>query len=308
MVQEFCQLASKLTSQFGNLGTRFGFFANWFPKLAIKLSPKIQYLKKIWFRNGNSQYPATLILRGTNAFFQKMKNILLEIAEGMLGLFYPKLCLACGENSQTGNDLICANCQIYMPQTNLHESRENEFTQKFMGRVPIETGASFFYYSKELHTRRLIHQLKYSDKPELAVQIGRVYGEILKKSPHFHGIELIVPVPLHPKKEWQRGYNQAAKFGEGLSEGLGIEQAEHGMRRIEHRESQTKKRRTARHTNARQLYEVADAKKLAGKHVLLVDDVLTTGATLENCAQYLSELPGIKISMATIAMGRKHQI
>lgn len=235
-----------------------------------------------------------------------MKNLLREIAQGMVGLFYPKLCLACGENLQSGNDLICATCQIYMPQTDLHEIKENEFTRKFTGRVPIETGAAFFYYSKELHTRRLIHQLKYSDKPELAVQIGRVYGEILKKSPHFQGIDLIVPVPLHPKKEWQRGYNQATKFGEGLSEGMGIEQAENGMRRIEHRESQTRKKRGARHDNARQLYEVAEAQKLAGKHILLVDDVLTTGATLENCAHYLCELPGIKVSMATIAMGRKY--
>ena len=237
-----------------------------------------------------------------------MRKRLTDLFDGLLGLFYPKLCLGCGENLQTGSDLICATCQIDMPQTHLHETRDNAFTQKFVGRIPIETGAAFFYFSKELHTRHLLHQLKYHDKPELAVQIGRVYGEILKKSPHYQGIELIVPVPLHPKKEWLRGYNQAAKFGEGLAESMGLEQAEHGMRRIEHRESQTRKTKSDRHDNARQLYEVADAARLSGKHVLLVDDVLTTGATLENCGKYLCELPGIKVSLATIAMGRKNQI
>lgn len=234
-----------------------------------------------------------------------MLKILTSLVDGLLGLFYPKLCLGCGENLQSGHDLICAICQNEMPQTQLHMSRENEFTEKFTGRIPVETGAAFFYYSKNLHTRRLIHQLKYHDKPELAIQIGRIYGEILKKSPLYQDVELIVPVPLHPKKEWQRGYNQAAKFGEGLAESMGIEQVEHGMRRIEHRDSQTKKRRAARHDNARQLYEVADAAKLSGKHVLLVDDVLTTGATLENCGKYLAELPGTRISLATIAMGKK---
>ena len=234
-----------------------------------------------------------------------MNKFLTELVEGFFGLFYPKLCLGCGENLQIGNDLICATCQIYMPQTHLHELRENEFTQKFAGRLPIETGAALFYYSKNLFTRQLVHHLKYYDKPEVGVQIGRIYGEILKKSPNFRGIELVVPVPLHPKKEWQRGYNQAAKFGAGLAESLGVEQAEHAIRRIEHRESQTRKRRHDRHDNARQLYEVADAKKLAGRHVLLVDDVLTTGATLENCGKYIAELPGTRISMATIAMGKK---
>ncbi len=235
-----------------------------------------------------------------------MRKLLAGLAEGLLGLFYPKLCLACSENLRPGNDLVCATCQFYMPQTGLHEFVENDFTRKFTGRVPVVSGAAFFYYSDEGHTRQLVHQLKYRDKPELGIRLGRVYGEILGQSPHFQGVEVVVPVPLHPKKEWQRGYNQAAKFAEGLADSMGIELAERAMRRTEHRESQTKKGRGDRHLNARQLYEIAEPEPLLGRHVLLVDDVLTTGATLENCVQPIAELQGTRVSLATIAMGRSH--
>lgn len=234
-----------------------------------------------------------------------MRQFLTDCLEGLLALFFPKLCLACGENLSIENDLLCVDCLHTMPRTHFYLEKENEFTTRFFGRLPILNGAALFYYSKLGHTQRLLHQLKYHDKPELAVRLGRTMGRELKKSPLFESIEVIVPVPMHPKKEWKRGYNQAEKFAEGLAEILELPMVGDALRRLENRESQTRKGRTERFTNANDLYIVGRPKALAGKHVLLVDDVLTTGATLTSCGELILKEPGTRLSMATIAIASK---
>jgi ComF family protein len=234
-----------------------------------------------------------------------MRQFLSRFFEGILNLFFPNLCLACSEFQPAEKHFLCAGCAAKLPMTNQHLEKNNDVTVKFTGRLPIETGAAFLYFSKTRASRELIHQLKYRNKPELAVRLGQIYGKILKNSPHFQQINYIVPVPLHPKKEWTRGYNQAGKFAEGLADGLGVEAALVGLKRMEHRKSQTQKKRGERYSNADQIYEVAEKSKLAGKHILLVDDVLTTGATMESCGKALFELPGTRVSIATIAMGKR---
>lgn len=217
-------------------------------------------------------------------------------------LLYPKLCLACGANLPPNDELMCVSCQYQLPKTKQHEQKENGFTEIFWGRIQLETGAAQYYFSKSGRVQRLIHQLKYDHKPEIGRLLGKIYGQELRQQPHYQHINAIVPVPLHPKKQHQRGYNQAAAFGAGLSEGMEIEQYEHALERPVYAESQTSKSRQERMQNAQTAFRVKQPNLLTGKHLLLVDDVLTTGATLEACASQILALPDTKVSMATIAM------
>lgn len=236
-----------------------------------------------------------------------MRKLLKEAAEGLLALFFPKICLACGEQLALERDLLCLKCLHTMPRTGFHFEKENEFTNRFFGKLPVECATALFFFSKTGHTQQLLHQLKYRDKPELAVRLGRSLGHELRKSPLFQSVEVIVPVPMHPQKEWKRGYNQAEKFAEGLAEILELPLLDDGLRRLENRESQTHKNRSERFANANDLYTVGRSKALAGRHVLLVDDVLTTGATLASCGELILNEPGTRLSMATIAIATKER-
>lgn len=189
-----------------------------------------------------------------------------------------------------------------MPESNFHFLKNNAFTDKFWGRVDLHAGAPLYFFSKESHVQNMIHQLKYGGKSEIGVILGRKFGASLARSPLFCEVDLIVPVPLHIKKERIRGYNQSAMFAQGLSESMKRPHKPDALKRVVHSQSQTKKSREERLHNVGEAFEVRDAKLMAGKHILLVDDVLTTGATLETCANKILELPDTKLSMATIAM------
>ena len=219
-----------------------------------------------------------------------------------INLIYPKLCLACDGNLPPYEELICIKCQYQLPKTNHHKSKENPFTERFWGRVPIETGASMYYFTLGSRVQHLIHQLKYENKSEIGYKLGKLYGYQLKEEPHFQNIVAIVPVPLHPKKMHIRGYNQAAAIGEGLAESLNIPHYPHALYRKVFTNTQTKKSRAERLENVFQAFAVKNVNQLKGKHILLVDDVLTTGATLEACATRILEVEGTKVSLMTIAI------
>ncbi|PSR12691.1 MAG: ComF family protein [Bacteroidetes bacterium] len=217
-------------------------------------------------------------------------------------LFYPRLCLGCGHNLPPAAELLCVTCQYQLPQTEQHLSAENAFTDIFLGRIKLETGAALYYFSKSGRVQHLIHQLKYEHKPEIGTQLGLQYGRQLKEQPHFQTIDAVVPVPLHPQKQHQRGYNQAAEFGKGIAEGLAIPLWPEALARDLYTSTQTKKSRLDRIENVLAAFTLNQPQLLAGKHLLLVDDVLTTGATLEACATRILEAPGAKVSMVTLAM------
>ena len=233
-----------------------------------------------------------------------LKKSSYQIFDDIFSLLYPRVCLACGKNIRAHEEAICLTCQFKMPKTNFHEDRENPFTERFWGRVRLNCGSAFFYFGKGGKVQQLIHNLKYSNKPEIGVRVGKLYGKVLSKSLFFRQADMIVPVPLHPLKQRMRGYNQSSVFAQGLSESMDIPWVK-ALRRTEMTETQTKKDRIARFNNVKDAFEVTDPKFLEGKHILLVDDVITTGATIEACAHKILEIPGTKVSVVTIAFARQ---
>ncbi len=229
-------------------------------------------------------------------------NVLTKYTNSFLQLFYPNLCLACGNELPHGKEIICISCQYYLPKTNFHKDKENPFTERFWGRVNIESAAALYFFSKGGRTQELIHNLKYLGKKEIGVKLGEVYGSILKESPHFKSVDCILPVPLHPKKERMRGFNQSTVFAQGLSKTMEIPFYNNVLVRTVHTKTQTKKSRLDRVANVGEKFQLKNSNKVIGKHVMIVDDVVTTGATLESCAVNLEGLEGTKVSLVTIAI------
>jgi len=189
-----------------------------------------------------------------------------------------------------------------LPKTGYHLQKENPFTERFWGRVHVQAGAAMYLFKKGSRTQNLIHNIKYKGRHQIAVTLGNMYGRNLKVSPFFKDIDAIVPVPLHWKKERARGYNQSAKFGQGLAEILKVPIFAKGLKRVVHSPSQTQMSRQQRIENVMKAFELNQPKSLEGQHILLVDDVLTTGATLEACATKILALSNTKVSMATIVI------
>jgi ComF family protein len=188
-----------------------------------------------------------------------------------------------------------------LPFTDFHLQPDNAVAQQFWGRVPIEAASALLYFSKGSRVQNLMHQLKYKNKPEVGVYLGKLAGKCLLENAVFAAADVIIPVPLHKQKLLKRGYNQSLSFAEGLAEKLQVPVSVDNLIRTTGTESQTKKSRTSRYENMKEVFSVKNPSLLTGKHVLLVDDIITTGATLEACCNVLLEIPGVKISIAAIA-------
>lgn len=231
-----------------------------------------------------------------------MKRLPFYVLEDFIGLIYPRLCLACGQNLPARQDDFCLTCHHKLPKTDYHLERENRFTERLWGRVPLVAGAAMLIFRKGGLTQQIIHRLKYDGKREVGIRLGEMYGRQLLSSSSFYGLDAIIPVPLHPRKEKIRGYNQSAMFAQGLSNSMAIPCWNDVLKRTAHSASQTKKGVLSRIENVDNIFEVTNPNMLNEKNILLVDDVLTTGATLEACAQALLAKANVKISMATIAI------
>lgn len=225
----------------------------------------------------------------------------MKILKSVFRLFYPELCANC-ENQLTENEsLVCLFCRHDLPLTNFTDYSENKITKAFYGRVAIEKANTLLFYRKEGIAKKLIHELKYKGNEEIGNFFGNWLGEILKENNEFSTIDFIIPVPLHPKKLRQRGYNQVTKFGERVSHHLKKPFVENVLLRTSTSKTQTFKARFERFNNNDTKFEVKEATLLKNKHVLLIDDVITTGATLEACAKELQKIEGVKISILTMA-------
>ncbi len=198
-------------------------------------------------------------------------------------------------------EILCTTCLYKLPRTNFQDEERNPVMEIFNGRLPLISATSFLFFSKGGGTQQLIHQLKYKGNREIGIHLGKMFGSQLNNSPLFQSVEAIVPVPLHPIKEHKRGYNQSQLIGEGMASRMEARDISDVLFRKIHTSSQTKKSRYERWKNVKDIFEIRNTRLLEGKHVLLVDDVITTGATLEACGSKLLEIPGLRLSIASLA-------
>jgi ComF family protein len=233
----------------------------------------------------------------TNSNAQKVSSLLGDF----VSLFYPRYCLACEEALLKGEDALCTHCLTQLPKTNHHLDHDNPIKNRLTGRLPLEFAFAFLRFKKGGLVQHLLHQLKYHNQPELGVKIGNLYGRDLKEAGLEKSFDIIIPVPLHESRRRKRGYNQSAKFAEGLSEALNIPWEESVSVRVQSTLTQTKKTRADRWTNVKEAFAVSRLEQVSGKRVLLVDDVITTGATLEACGQHLLSNHCSALSIACIA-------
>lgn len=228
--------------------------------------------------------------------------MLQTIWNDFLSLFFPKCCVLCGQSLIDGEHIICLHCFYRLPRTNFHTDRENRMEKRFFGKIPVEEASALFYFNKGSDFRHLIHLLKYKDRQDVGETLGRIAAKELLNSGTFAHIDCIIPIPLHPKKERKRGYNQAECIARGLSEILGKPVETTGVKRVKANKTQTKKSVLQRWFNVQEIFELQNAQKIEGKHILLIDDVLTTGATMEACATTLLKADNVKISLFTLAI------
>jgi len=199
-------------------------------------------------------------------------------------LIYPRLCAACNQALLKEEYCICTSCQFKLPKTNFHLDKDNEVAKVFWGRIPVEMAAAYLKFSKKSKVQHLLHELKYKGNKEVGQFIGKLYGFELKEAPLFSGIDFIIPVLLHPKKLKKRGYNQSEWIAKGLSESMNIPLITEILYRNIDSQTQTKKTRYNRWENVGDIFSIKDTELVAGKNILLVDDVITTGATIEACS------------------------
>lgn len=225
-----------------------------------------------------------------------------KILNDIESLFFPDVCLACFNTMLTNEKTICTKCRHELPVTNYHLYKENPVKKVFYGRVPIQNATALLRYKNTGPVRNLIHQLKYKGQEEIGSFLGSWLGHELLKTEAYQAIDVIIPVPLHTKRLKQRGYNQVAKFGKQLALVLNAAYIDIVIYRTMHSDTQTFKTRLMRWQDKEAVFTSLNKEILKDKHVLLVDDVITTGATLEACANTIAAIPGVKISIATMAI------
>jgi ComF family protein len=219
----------------------------------------------------------------------------------LLNLFFPNYCQSCGNALVGQEEVICYHCLFNLPKTGFHLHLENPISRLFWGRINFQTASSYLFFSKGGNVQQLLHSLKYKGHHETGVYLGELYGKELAMCDLYNSIEIIMPVPLHPTKKRIRGYNQSEKIANGLSNSMNIPFLTDNLTKVVHTESQTTKTRYERWQNVKDTFQINEPNEIEGKHILLVDDVLTTGATIEACATKLLEVPDTRVSVVTLA-------
>ena len=226
-------------------------------------------------------------------------RFLLSLLEDTLGLIYPNICITCGGHLPMGVRYICPGCYHNLPRTNYHLERDNAVEQIFWGRVPVKQATAFFHFTKGSKYQKLIHDIKYRGKKELGYELGKAYGGEISESP-FLEADLIVPVPLHKRKQRRRGFNQSEWIAKGLAEAFHKPLVTEVLYRSAATQSQTRKSRLERWENVRDAFRIRAIEPFLDKHILLVDDVVTTGATLEACTGVLLSCRNASVSILTL--------
>lgn len=225
----------------------------------------------------------------------------MNLFKHFINLLFPRTCAACGNLLLENETTVCTTCRFLLPKTGYENNPNNPLAQKFFGQMPFNAVSAEFFFSKNGKVQHLIHGLKYNHCRENGIFLGQEIGKSLLNSPNYSGIDYLLPIPLHPKKEKIRGYNQSHVIAQGISEIMTVPIAENCLVRSIFTDTQTKKSREERWDNVKDVFEIKNPSQIAGKHVLLIDDVLTTGATLMSAGQTLMQVNGIKISVVTAA-------
>ena len=224
-----------------------------------------------------------------------------KLLDNIFSMFYPRLCAGCGNALRQNEELLCLHCLLHLPETHYHQQERNPLQDIFAGRVPVREVASLMFYHKGSIAQNILHQLKYKGKKEIGRYLGRYYGQQLRQEARFRSVDCILPIPLHPRKQRKRGYNQSEWIAMGLSEGMGIPYRNDVLVRTHFTDTQTKKSRFNRWENVKEVFAVQNPEIIRYQHVLVCDDVLTTGATMEAAIQHLIEVEGVTVSVVTLA-------
>lgn len=220
----------------------------------------------------------------------------------IINLLFPKVCYACHNTLHDYETTICTNCRHELPVTNFHFNNDNAIKNTLYGRAVIEQGTALLRFEKKGLTQQLIHNLKYRGHQEIGTVLGDWLGAELKTINTYKTVDVVIPVPLHKSKQKKRGFNQVERFGKQIAKALDAKYVDNVLIKITNTKSQVRKMRIARWTNNDQLFAIKNPECISNKHILLVDDIITTGATLEACIAVLNHALNLKISIATMAI------
>lgn len=228
-------------------------------------------------------------------------NHLKRIFSALFNLIVPNLCVACGKNLESGEKFLCTHCLAHLPLEHCAQSGCNSIEKKFIEEKHISHAMSYLIFENGNRAQAIVHDIKYHHNTELGIIMGRRIGLEIAHMPQYSGINYIIPVPLHRKRYKKRGYNQSELLCKGIAEILGTPIDKQSLLRTKNTSTQTKKNRAERENNMEGVFTLKDSGKFANKTILLVDDVITTGATLKSCAKEFKDIPGIKILIASLA-------
>lgn len=222
-----------------------------------------------------------------------------EIKDSVLHMLFPHVCCGCGNDMMGGDSVLCLKCVDAMPETNFESHPGNPIEKKFWGRLDLAGATACYYFTRESLMQTFMHEFKYRGNKDLGWQLGMMMGERLAKSARFN-MDALIPLPLFESKERKRGFNQATILAEGMAERLHLPVLKDAITRSTHTDTQTKKGRVDRWLNMEGRFCLNKPDAVRGKHILLIDDVITTGATLEACGTELLAAGNVQLSIATL--------
>lgn len=230
----------------------------------------------------------------------------MALINDFLSLIYPRRCEACGDPLYRHEEYICNYCTLHLPISNYHLEKENRLMRVFAGRVPLTGAAAQYVFEKDGKIQKLLHSIKYEEQKELAHFLGGLYASGLKTDGWWKAVDLVIPIPLHKRKLKIRGFNQSEYYAKGFAGTMNKELDTQSLIRTKHTETQTRKKKFERWENVDGIFEVTEETKLRDKHVLLVDDVITTGATIEAAWQAFRRVENVQVSVVSIAFANQH--
>ncbi|QBQ42835.1 ComF family protein [Sphingobacterium psychroaquaticum] len=221
--------------------------------------------------------------------------------KSFLAILFPPLCIACEDVLLYQERLLCITCLFHLPVNDHYLFQENEITRRLLGKMELHSGMAYFSFAKSSFVQEIVHKMKYRGRQDIGLHFGQLIGKQLQQSTSLPPLDLIVPIPLHRKKMKARGYNQSDALADGIAKVLSVDVDKHLLERVRNSPSQTKMKRIDRDENVEGAFICRSTNKLTGKHILLVDDVVTTGATIAAAAQAIQDVADCKLSVAVLA-------